>query len=146
MLKNLRIGFVTNLIIFIALGYASTHSVNPLRFWGCESLFIKVVLTFLAISLFLQLIAIYVISRIPEDANCSDPDCGKSIRTFYFIYRGGVMCPRCKRWYHGSCWERFNKIRYFDALKSHLGCKICEGAEPSKRRLFGEESIFGGDS
>lgn len=145
MLKNLKIGLVANLIIFEALGYATSHSLNPLKFWGTPSLFLKIVLGFLAFSLFMQFLTIRILSRIPEDASCSDPDCGKSIRTFYFIYRGGVQCPKCRRWYHGSCWERFNKIRYFDALKSRSGCKICEGAEPTRRRLFGEESIFGGE-
>lgn len=141
-LRMYKIGLVFYFILFVLIGWGATGSPNPLKFFGIDNIFIKIVLTVFIILMFTQLLLIAILSKIPEDTDCQDPDCGKSIRTYYLVLGGAIRCPKCGRWYHKSCWVRSCGKLTLSSLTQ--GCRICrEEEEESTRRLFPEEDIFG---
>lgn len=142
--KKLKWGLVGNLILILLIAYGSTYTLNPSEIWAQSSTLIRIVLAVLTISTVLQFLALIVMSKmIPEDAECSDPDCtNKNIRANMPILNKVVRCYRCKRWYHKQCWIRFNK-REPSLYELMQGCKICRGEETGRRRLFDDEDIFG---
>jgi len=125
-LKNIRMGLIFNLILFELIIWGTTGSPNPLGFFEIENLSIKIVLVILMIFLTLHGLLHAALVGIPEDVDCQDPDCGKGIRTFFFVmYKGALKCPQCGRWYHRLCWTRYNKtdLTPWGIAK---GCKKCK--------------------
>lgn len=140
--RKLKWGLVGNFILLLLIAYGSTHTLNPSEIWGRSSTLIKIVLAVLTFSTILQFLALIVMSSIPEDAECSDPECpNKNIKAWIAVLNKVVRC-RCKRWYHKPCWIRFNKTNP-SMHELMRGCNICRGEDTGRRRLFDDEDIFG---
>lgn len=141
--NSLRLGLVIIFILILLIAYGTTDTLNPGEVLARSTLLIKIVLFFLILIAVIQFLSLIVMSLIPEDAECSDPECtNKNIRTFIPVLSKVVKCYRCGRWYHKACWIRFNK-REPSLRELMQGCKICRGEETGRRRLFDDEDIFG---
>lgn len=143
--RQLKWGLVGNLILILLIAYGTTYTLNPSETWARSSTLIKIVLAVLTFSTVLQFLALIVMSSIPEDAECSDPDCpNKNIKAYLSVpvLSKVVRCYNCNRWYHKQCWIRFNK-REPSPHELMQGCKICRKEETGRRRLFDDEDIFG---
>lgn len=140
-LRSYKVSLLFNVVLFELIGYGTTGFFNPVEFLGSANLLIKIVLGFLALLMLGQIAVILILGRIREDAVCSDPECNKNIRSFVLVYKGALRCPRCGRWYHQACWQRYNKHSIRDAVR--LGCTGCTGEiDLGRRRLFTEDDIF----
>jgi len=140
---KLTLGLIINIVLILLISYGTTGSLNPFQAFSSSNLLIKIVLIVLAFFTFIEFLFLLVISRIPEDAICQDPDCGKDIRTYYLVLRGAIRCPVCGRWYHRACWIRYNRTS--SPLEILKGCKKCRGeGEMGRPRLLGEEDTLRG--
>lgn len=137
-MKSYWFSFIVNLTILILISLGTKGTLNPFKVFSTSNLFIKILIISLSTFAFLQFLSIIIVSRIPEDANCADPECGKSIRTFLVVLGAPVKCQKCGRWYHKACSARFNKT----SSSMLNGCTHCTGEE-GRRRLFPDEDVFG---
>lgn len=118
---------ITNIVLFEAIGYGVSGSLNPLKFFEIDNLLIKIVLIILMVLMLLTTLSLIVLLKtIPPDAECHYPECPvKNIRTGYVIFGGAVKCSICGEWYHKRCWELYNGQSIWEATKTGMVCKDC---------------------
>ena len=132
-------------IVFEVIGFASSGSWNPLKFWGSAGSLVRVALVVTGGLSVLGLLNWLAIRTISEDAECGDPECrNPNIRVFATVYGGIMKCPRCGRVYHKACWRRVHRDRSLaDVVRN--GCYVCSGgaeAKESARAWFDVDGDF----
>lgn len=124
---------IMNIVLFEAIGYGVSGSLNPLKFFEIDNLLMKIVLIILMVSMLIMALSLIVSSKtIPPDAECHYSECPvKNIRAGYLMLGGAVKCRKGGEWYHKRCWELYNGQSIWEATKTGMVCKDCREKQES---------------